>query len=291
MILTISNARNDSITVTTTTITVEGLRRGKIIYQNRFHPAAPSTSEASITVWGIPFSPVKYKINEHVHRDEVSALIFFPPHFFLRDPNVLNVQNLLTRILQRIDNVVCLDEAILDLPTVIFDRVSAARVAVTHLVTLKHRRIGFVGAADDRLDGYRQALFEHEIPYDESLVQSPGLLNSPEEGYEGTIKLLEVTPRPTAIFAACDEVAVGILGALQDRGIRVPDDIALVSIDDIDIASIVRPALTTVRVPRRQMGVHALRILAMHEAYPDTHPASTVLRTELIVRQSCGAKP
>ena len=61
------------------------------------------------------------------------------------------------------------------------------------------------------------------------------------------------------------------------------------SIDDLDFAPMLRPALTTIRVPRQQMGVHALRMLAMHEAYPDTHPASVVLPTELIVRQSCGA--
>ena len=227
--------------------------------------------------------------NEHVHAEEVSSLIFFPPHFFQRDPKNQTDVELLQRILQRIKNVVCLDEAILDLPSVLFDRVSAARTAVSRLVELQHQRIGFVGARDDRVDGYRQALIEHDLHYNDDLVKNPGWFNSPEEGYAGALQLLEVEPRPTAIFAACDEVAVGILGALHDRGVAVPADIAIVSIDDIELASIVRPALTTVRVPRRQMGVHALRILALHETYPDTHPASTVLRTELVVRQSCGA--
>ncbi len=229
--------------------------------------------------------------NEHVHPEEVSSLIFFPPHFFQRDPKKQKDDELLHRILQEIDNAVCLDEAILDLPSVLFDRISAARAAMSHLVELDHRRIGFVGARDDRIDGYRQALVEHDLPYNDTIVKTPGQHNSPEEGYEGALRLLEVEPRPTAIFAACDEVAVGILGALHDRGVAVPADIAIVSIDDIELASIARPALTTVRVPRRQMGVHALRILALHEAYPDTHPASTILRTELIVRQSCGAAP
>jgi DNA-binding LacI/PurR family transcriptional regulator len=228
--------------------------------------------------------------NEHVHPEEVSSLIFFPPHFFQREPKNQKHQDLLQRILHQIDNVVCLDEPILDLPCVLFDRISAARTAVSHLVELQHQRIGFVGARDDRVDGYRQALIEHNLPYEEELVKTPGRLNSPEEGYTGALQLIDTDLPPTAIFAACDEVAVGILGALHDRGVAVPADIAIVSIDDIELASIVRPALTTIRVPRRQMGVHGLRILAMHEAYPDTHPASNVLRTELIVRQSCGAK-
>jgi DNA-binding LacI/PurR family transcriptional regulator len=88
----------------------------------------------------------------------------------------------------------------------------------------------------------------------------------------------------------CDEVALGVLGALHDRGVRVPDDIALASIDDLEFAAIVRPALTTIRVPRRQIGVQALRMVAMHADYPDTPTVSMVLPTELIVRESCGAK-
>jgi DNA-binding LacI/PurR family transcriptional regulator len=225
--------------------------------------------------------------NEHVHSEEIAALIFFPPYLSLTNSQS---QSLLMRIVERIDNVVCLEATIANLPAVIFDRVAAARTAVTHLLSLGHLQIGVVGAWDDRMDGYRQALLEYGVTYDDRLIKNPGTSNSPEEGYTGTLQLLDHSLRPTAIFALCDEVAIGVLGALHDRGIQVPEDIALVSIDDLDFAPLVRPALTTVRVPRRQMGVHALRILAMHATYPDTHPASTVLPTELIIRQSCGAK-
>lgn len=226
-------------------------------------------------------------VNEHVHPEEISALIFFPLYSALNDPRN---QALLNRILGRIDNVVCLEKTVADLPAVIFDRVGAARTAVTHLISLSHQRIGFVGGKGERIIGYRQALLEHELSYDERLIIHPGPKNSPEEGYEGALQLLQQASPPTAIFAVSDEVALGVLGALYDKGVNVPDDVALVSIDDMDFASIVRPALTTVRIPRRQMGIHALRMLAMHEAYPDTQPTSTVLRTELIVRQSCGAR-
>ena len=196
----------------------------------------------------------------------------------------------MNRILERIENIVCLEKTVADLPAVIFDRVDAARTAVTHLISLHHQRIGFVGGKGERIIGYRQALLEHDMSYDESLIIHPGPKNSPEEGYEGALHLLQQESPPTAIFAVSDEVALGVLGALHDKGLNVPDDVALVSIDDMDFASIVRPALTTIRIPRRQMGIHALRMLAMNEAYPDTQSASTVLRTELIVRQSCGAK-
>lgn len=225
--------------------------------------------------------------NEHVHPEEISALIFFPPYESLSNPQN---RTLIPRITERISNVICLEAAIADLPSVVFDRVGASRTATLHLITLGHQRIGFVGKPDDRVDGYRQALLEHGLRYHDHFLQHPGeQKNTPEEGYEGASAILDLPERPTAIFAASDEVALGVLGAVHDRGLRVPKDIALVSIDDLDFAPMLRPALTTIRVPRQQMGVHALRILAMHETYPDTQPASVVLPTELIVRQSCGA--
>ncbi len=225
--------------------------------------------------------------NEHVHPEEISSLIFFPLYIDLREERNLN---LLTRIVERIRNVVCLEKTVAELPAVIFDRVDAARTAVTHLIQSGHRRIGFIGGRGQRIVGYRQALLEHQLTPDDSLVIHPGSHNAPAEGYEGAERLLEIDSPPTAIFAVSDEIAIGILGALHDRHINVPDDMALVSIDDLDLAAVIRPALTTVRIPRREMGIHALRMLAMQEAYPDTPPTSTVLRTELIIRQSCGAK-
>lgn len=232
--------------------------------------------------------------NEHIHPDEISALILFPIQLSLMDQRS---QTLLQRILKRIDNVVCLELPVANLPAVIFDREEAARTAVTHLIKLGHQRIGFVGGIDERLNGYRQALLEHGISYDERLVKTPdlrdypdGIHNSPQEGYTGGLQMLTEDPRPTAIFTMCDEVALGVLGALHDQGVSVPADIALTSIDDLEFAAIVRPALTTIRVPRRQIGVQALRMLAMHADYPDTPTVSMVLPTELIVRQSCGAQ-
>ena len=224
--------------------------------------------------------------NEHVHPEEISSLIFFPLYIDFQEEHNLN---LLARIVERIQNVVCLEKAVAELPAVIFDRVDAARKAVDHLIHAGHQRIGFIGGRGQRIVGYRQALLEHHLSSDDALVIHPGSYNAPTEGYEGASCLLDIDSPPTAIFAVSDEIAIGALGALHDRGINVPDEMALVSIDDLALASVIRPALTTVRIPRREMGVQALRILAMQEAYPDTPAASTVLRTELIIRESCGA--
>lgn len=225
--------------------------------------------------------------NSHVHQEEISALIFFPLYSALKEPHN---QALFVRIVERIPIIICLEKAVADLPAVIFDRVGAARTAVTHLLELGHRRIGYIGGKGERIVGYRQALVDHDLLYDDAIVIHPGPKNSPSEGYEAALQLLALDEPPSAMFAVCDEVAIGAIGALTDRGVAVPQQMAIVSIDDLDLAAIVRPALTTVRVPRREMGVQALRMVAMQEAYPDSPPSSSVLRTELIVRDSCGAK-
>ena len=222
--------------------------------------------------------------NELVHPDEISALILLAPEF---DPSQPHRRKLLQQIFERIQNVVSLEHHMPNLPSVIFDRAGAARTAVTHLLQLGHRKIAFIGNVDERLDGYRQTLIEHGLSYEEDLFKETD--NTAGEAYERTQQLLDSSPPPTAIFSACDEGSFGVLRALHERGIKIPDEIALVSIDDIDLAKFAEPPLSTVRVPRRQMSIHALRMLAMHEAYPDTQPASIVLPTELIVRESCGA--
>ena len=95
---------------------------------------------------------------------------------------------------------------------------------------------------------------------------------------------------PTAIFATSDEVATGVLAALYDLGIPVPEVVAVTSIDDGSQAQYLRPALTTVRVPKESFGTYALQTLAMHDSLLETKPATIVLPTELVIRESCGAR-
>ncbi len=230
--------------------------------------------------------------NKNIHPEEISGLILFAPYLFLQEASrqpASPASHLLARIIERVDNIVSLEVVSRDLPAVIFDRAAAARLAVEHLVRLGHRRIAFAGVPDERVDGYRQVLFQSGLPGEEALIQAPGTHNSPEEGYQAVQALLALPRPPTALFTASDEVAIGALAALHDLGRRVPDDVALASIDDIEFAGIIRPALTTVHVPKEQFGVYALQMLAMRQAYPDSKPASVVLPTELVVRQSCGA--
>lgn len=224
--------------------------------------------------------------NKNIHPDEISSLIFLLPSFIMQDAQ--NV-DLMHEIIERIDNIVCLEESILNLPTVLFDRAAAARLAVEHLIALGHRRIAFLAIHDERLMGYKQSLLEHNIPYDAELVHIIDAMYPLDTAYQLTIELTDADDPPTAIFTANDESAISAIAALRHRGLRVPEDIAIASIDNLPLSRMVQPALTTVNLPTKEMATLAIQSLISQGEF--THPQSStmVLPIELIVRESCGA--
>jgi LacI family transcriptional regulator len=224
--------------------------------------------------------------NKNIHRDRISSLILILPAMIKTIPIC---QQILNEIEERIDNVVCLEEPIKNWPTVIFDRAAAARQAVEHLIKLGHRRIAFLAIQDARLTGYRQTLRDYDIPYDKGLVFTPDPSKVLASSYQSTNEIAQLKERPTAIFAANDEMAISAIACLKDQGILVPQDMAVVSIDNIGLAEMIRPSLTTVDVPKRRMAAYAMQVLMLKEQFNDQHSASIVLPTKLIIRESCGA--
>ncbi len=181
-----------------------------------------------------------------------------------------------------------------DIPSVDVDNVQGAMMAVEHLIALGHRRIGMVtnaplayAASQQRLEGYRHALEEAGIPYDQSLVQHGNF--DEESGYAAIEALLALGDPPTACFVASDMVALGALKALQEEEVRVPDDVALVGFDDITAARFISPALTTVHVPAFGLGWSGAELLIRLIKGDRPDQTQIVLRTELRVRVSCGA--
>ena len=144
------------------------------------------------------------------------------------------------------------------------DNVGGAQLAVEHLISLGHTRIAHLGgptqrlAADHRLQGYRQALENAGIPYDESLVLrcSPSIRG----GLESAMTILQ-EKKPSALFCYNDLMAVGAMVACRQLDLNIPRDVAVVGFDDIAIASLVEPALTTVRVRQYDMGKLASELL------------------------------
>lgn len=181
-----------------------------------------------------------------------------------------------------------------DIPSTDVDNVCSAMTAVQHLLALGHRRIGMITnaslayvASRQRLDGYRQALEQLGLPYDESLVQYGDFVE--ESGRAAMEPLLACDEPPTAIFAASDVVAMGALWALRDRGLRVPEDVAVVGFDDIPAARFVTPALTTIRVPTFGLGWSAAELLVRIIDRDPPKEIHVILETDLVVRDSCGA--
>ena len=173
---------------------------------------------------------------------------------------------------------------------VTIDNVHAAQTAVRHLIGLGRRRIahitGHVSISDgrDRLLGYKRALEKSGLPADPNLIYE-GLFDR-DRGYFGMKHLLQY--KPDALFAASDTIAQGALRAIREAGLRVPDDIAIVGFDDLDIASETEPALTTIRQPIQEKGARAAQLLIdLIEGNVDA-PQHILLPTELVIRETCG---
>lgn len=162
--------------------------------------------------------------------------------------------------------------------------------ATEYLIKLGHRRIGFItgsmdlGAAIDRLEGYKSALKTHHIALDPTLIFNGSFFQP--DGYAGACALLDVRDRPTALFASNDVMAMGVMDAVHSRGLRIPEDISVLGFDDIPQAAMVRPALTTVRQPLKEMGGLAAQMLVDMLKSSDLELSRVELPTELMVRAS-----
>ena len=250
------------------------------------HAYQQSQQIGFLAYWDALKDPIFF--NKHIHEQEISSLIMILPSLIPQDPRD---RQLLEQIIARIPNIICLEETVMDLPMVTFDRAEAAQTAMNHLIGLGHRDIVFIGINDQRVTGHKQALMMHQIPYDERLVRflDPAVIPT-QSAYDIIARQIQSKVKFTAIFTATDEAAIGAMAAVKDHGLRVPEDVAIVSIDNIELASMVRPALTTVDIPRLALARFAIQSLQTQKAFPDQAQVSMLLPTKLIVRDSCGAK-
>jgi len=175
--------------------------------------------------------------------------------------------------------------------TVIVKNRTGAREATQHLIRVHgHERIAFVGADEHqyttrmRLDGYREALEEAGLE-EIARTRAPDIASAAR----ATRELMGSPEPPTAVFAANNLVTVGVLQALEQSGLRVPDDVALVGFDDFELAAVLSPRLTLVRQPAAELGRRAASLLFDRlEGRLPPEPRRVVLETELVVRESCG---
>lgn len=163
--------------------------------------------------------------------------------------------------------------------------------ATQYLIDLGHRRIGFitgfieVASAQDRLAGYQTAVRDNGLFIDPELICKGDFLE--ESGYEAAKKFLSIEKPPTAIFASSDVSAFGAMRAIDEAGLRVPEDISIIGFDDVPESSYIRPRLTTVRQPLREMGELATRMLVARVEDPTIPSEHVELPTTLMVRDTC----
>lgn len=179
------------------------------------------------------------------------------------------------------------------LPSVVPDEVTGGRDAVLHLLEKGHQRIGFVceerntAAKIGRLQGYKEALAQYNIPFDPTLIYA-GASSKQSGGYDCTMSLMTLDNRPTAIFYFNDRMAMGGYDALRKLNLSIPDDVAVVGFDDQQIiAADLYPALTTMRLPHYEMGQWAVEhLLNLFKSSGTDEPIQRQLPCPLIVRQS-----
>ncbi len=189
--------------------------------------------------------------------------------------------------------IVVVDRKLRDIrtDTVLLDNVAGSKLAMEHLIQLGHRRIGLVGAPTsasvgaDRFLGYQKALQDHGIEVDQSLIQM-GDFKEPG-GYRATLRLLELERKPTAVFAANNLMTMGMLKAVREKGVRIPEDLSVIGFDDMPWLTLITPPMTTVGQPVYKMGAEAARLLFERlSSGPEKPPSRIVLKPELIIRSS-----
>jgi len=177
--------------------------------------------------------------------------------------------------------------------TVKVDSVLGGRLATEHLLGLGHRRIAIIhgpvvrSTGAERLRGYLLALRAAGLRPEPALIREGNFKQ--DSGREMTRKLLELSPRPTALFCTNNLMTVGAMQTLHERGVRIPTDLSLVGYDDMEWWTLTHPPLTTVGQPVYDLGREAMRLLlAQIEANSRRRPQRVILKPELLPRESCG---
>jgi LacI family transcriptional regulator len=173
---------------------------------------------------------------------------------------------------------------------VVADNTAGAKMAVHHLISLGHKKIAHIAGflytdtGIERIEGYRQELNLADIPFNSGYMVEAGYTEP--EGYQAMNKLLLLPDRPTAVFAANDLLAMGAILAIQEKGLRVPEDISIVGFDGIWLVERITPALTTVKVALNEMGYLAMNMLFNKMKGIPVEQERIVLQPSLVVRCS-----
>ncbi|MDP5273319.1 catabolite control protein A [Chengkuizengella axinellae] len=177
------------------------------------------------------------------------------------------------------------------IPSVDIDHEKAAYDAVQSLINAGHRDIALIGGNFEdlakgfaRYQGYKKAMEDAGLTLNEDLIRVGNFRY--ESGLESMKQFLQTERKPSAVFAVTDEMAIGAIHAIQDEGLKVPEDISVISVDNIRMASMVRPLLTTVAQPMYDIGAVSMRLLTKLMVNEEIEQSQIILPHELIQRES-----
>lgn len=177
-------------------------------------------------------------------------------------------------------------------PVVIIDNISGGLQATNHLINCGHQKIAFI-AGDiehpsilERFQGYKIALEKARIPFNADLTVIDEPYPAREPGFHATGKLFTQSNEFTAIFACNDAMAIGALQFLKEKGYNVPQDISLIGFDDVEANLSIDPPLTTMKVPKVDMGTEALRLMVEIFKNKSATPRKILMPVDLVIRQS-----
>lgn len=173
---------------------------------------------------------------------------------------------------------------------VLIDNLDGGMQATQHLINCRHSKIAFLGgdmkhpSIRDRFQGYKMALKKNDLSFSEEMVIDTEIATSRESGYRAASALLKKTNQVTAIFACNDAMAIGAMRYLKEKGLRIPDDMSIIGFDDIQMDVLEDSPLTTMHVPKVDMGSEAMRLIIeiigrkVNEARKILLPVNLVLR-------------
>lgn len=174
--------------------------------------------------------------------------------------------------------------------SVLIDNFRGGYEATLHLIELGHKRIGCITGpsqvtpSGQRLKGYVKALGDNGISFDENLIVTGDFKS--QSGNKGLKQLMQNRPSPTAIFACNDLMAIGALAASREIGLEIPEQLSLIGFDDITLASMVVPKLTTVAQPKRDLGETGAKLLFQQITKDKKQEAVVLLQPNLVIRDS-----
>lgn len=180
-----------------------------------------------------------------------------------------------------------------DYNVVLIDNIKGGYLATKHLIELGHKNIAFVGgdithpSITDRLIGYKQALESSDIPINQNFIITDEDYPARSNGYNAARRLLTNYKNITAIFACNDAMALGIMQYCSENDIKIPDDISIVGFDDVESDISITPQLTTIRVPKTELGIEAMNLMVnLLKEKENLQTKKILVPVELIVRNS-----